>query len=113
MSPQEAKHHQQRLLKFNFLDAARSALHSTLAKMSEKSGYPGTVQSHADPFTGDTRESRRVAWLKIGFTATLGGEPPVELDLNYLNIPAWEFGNALEAAIKKQIAALNAAIEKL
>lgn len=113
MNDQEAKIQEARITKYGLLAASRSALYSTREKMNAKSGEPGTVQSHSEPFTGNARESRRIAWMKIGFTATLGGEPPRELELNYLNIDAYELGQAIEKLIDQQIAAITAAIEKL
>lgn len=113
MNSQEAKLLEAKLTKFNLLAAARSALYSTRDKMRQKSGEPGTVQSHDKPFTGNTRESRHVTSMKIGFSATLGGEPPVELELHYLNVPAYELGQAIEKLIGDRLAQFEAEMEKL
>lgn len=113
MTEREAKKQQHRIVEFTDLTTARAALNSVLAKMYEKSGKDGTVRSHGHPFTANTRESRRVTWIKIGFSPTLGREPAAEIELRPLDLPAHAIGVCIEELVHKRIAELNAEIEKL
>ncbi len=64
-------------------------------------------------FTGNTRESRDVSTVSINFTHTKGGEPPVSMNLNHLNIPATTIGLFLAGEIAEQRAKLVAEIKAL
>lgn len=65
------------------------------------------------PFTGNTRESRRVLALSIDFTATLGTAPPMSLELDELHIPAWELGRFLQTCLQAQLDAIDKEIAAL
>lgn len=113
MDAREAAQQKLRIEKFTRLDSARYSIYATRKKMNEKSGEEGTVRSHSSPFTGNTRESRNIVSLKISFSPTCGGEPPRELELTDLHIPAWALGDAIEKLLSTRLAQLNAEIEKL
>lgn len=55
------------------------------------------------PFTGNHRESRRIDLLHIEFSATRGRSPAVEITLNNLGIPAYEFQKALIIMVRTAI----------
>lgn len=64
-------------------------------------------------FTGNTRESRRIAEMKIWFTRTIGGEAPVDLALSPLDVPATEVGALLRNLLTKELAAVRQQMETL
>lgn len=108
MTKAEAENQAKRVETFNRLNAGRSALRNTIQKMDLPiSG------SCASPFTGNTRESRKITNMRIDFSATLGGEGPVTLDLDYMQISAGDFGRMLEKLLEDKMTKLNAEIDAL
>lgn len=72
-----------------------------------------TGPCNQSPFTGNTRESRRVLSMIIHFSNTLGGAHGVSKTLEGLDLPAWEFGRYLKEYLEKRIEEIQAEIAKL
>jgi hypothetical protein len=64
------------------------------------------------PFTGNTRETRRIDSIHIGFTATLGRSPPVEMEIFNLGIEARLFGQALLVLLREKLEEVRNEMEK-
>lgn len=115
MNEHEVAQQKKRLETYDRLRERRSEIREALDLVTgQRRIAPDTNPKDINfPFTGNTRESRRVLALNIDFTSTLGTAPPMSLKLEDLNIPAWEFGRFLETCLKAQLDAINAEIEKL
>lgn len=83
------------------LDAALSALETPF----------GVHRQSA--FTGNTRESRRIVEIRFGFSATLGGEAPVDLTVQQLNVPAWKLGVTLRELLLERRRVVHEEMKKL
>lgn len=110
MTHAEAKKQEERLAKFRELDARRREINEALHKLTRP--WPAGPCEQG-PFTGNTRESRQIASLQINFTRTRGGASEVSERLDNLLVEACEFGGMLQAMLRKQLAALDAEIDKL
>lgn len=107
MTPIDLQIQSERIAKFRRLEERALNIRWALAAMEEPK-----VQG-SGPFTGNTRESRRVDAMRLCFSPTLGGAPAVELDLNALNISASSFGMWLERELRSQLESVTAEQEKL
>jgi len=66
-----------------------------------------------DPFTGNTRETRRVNAITIEFSKTLGGDPEVKYHYSGFSISAYDLGQFLKLRVQDGIETLTKEIEKL
>lgn len=110
MNEGELKYQMDRASKYRALDQKRSEIYSVLKAITEKDETGPCGQG---PFTGNIRESRQVAYMRIGFSCTRGGAPPVEIYLADLHIEARALGRALESMLREALAPINEAIDKL
>lgn len=108
MKAHEIKPLMERVTKFNALSARFSVLEELIRKLDND--HVGCSDS---PFTGNTRESRRITELNISFSATLGLEKPVEMRFSSLHIPAYDLCKFLELQLKKQQDAVKAEMDAL
>jgi hypothetical protein len=115
MNEHEVSHQKKRIENYDRLCERRSEIREALDLVTgHRRIAPDTNPKDVNfPFTGNTRETRRVLTLNIDFSSTLGGSTPMSLRLDDLNIPAGELGRFLEARLKAQIDAINQEIEKL
>jgi len=65
------------------------------------------------PFTGNTRESRKVSKITIQFTSTRGGAKEVIEAISGLDIEAFEFGRFLAEKTRENISAIESEIASL
>lgn len=107
MNYQEVKVLEQRLKKYRDLEAARAEVQMALDVMDQKGEF------HAPPFTGNTRESRRVLGLTIRLSATQGGEKPTEVELRDLGVSAWLFGDNLKQQLREKLELIDKEMEKI
>jgi len=91
--------------------AARAAQIHALIKEIEADDPTGPCKE--SPFTGNTRESRKVLGLSIQFSATLGRSPPVNKELGHLNISASKFADFIIGDLTAQLKAIQEEMEKL
>ncbi len=110
MTDQEAKQQEQRITKFRELEKLRDEIRGAISMVTEpwKDGPHGQ-----GPFTGNTRESRRVRSIEIRFTPTLGGAPAVETKIENLGIEACALGRFLEGQLRERLALVLAEMEKV
>jgi len=80
MTDRDLKIQAERVAAFHRLSERAAAIRKVLAEM----GHPKVQDS--GPFTGNTRESRRVDSLRIFFSPTLGRAPAVDIMLTDLGI---------------------------
>lgn len=100
----------ERLAKFSALTARLGEISATIQKMSTPEADAPCGQT---PFTGNTRESRRLESVLLCFSSTLGGSPPVNLTLEKLKIPAGQIGSFIETALQNQRVKIVEEIEAL
>ena len=110
MKEQDVKESMARISKYRALETLRDEISLALKKVTEPWAEGPSGQG---PFTGNTRESRKVRSMIIRFTETLGGAAGVELEIPKMHIEAWELGQALEAMLREKLNAVNDAMEKL
>lgn len=110
MTEQEAGLQRNRIVAFNKLDELRQKTYAALKIVTEpwKDGPSGQ-----GPFTGNTRESRKVHSMQINFTATRGTSPAVELKIYDLDIEASELGQFIEAQLRTRLKDIDEAITKI
>lgn len=106
MTRQEAKLASDRVQKYNTLQAFRDKVQAALDTVTEDWKEKGPCGQ--GPFTGNTRESRRVVSMHICFTHTLGGAPPVEMEIEGMHISAWDLGMYLERELRKKLDEIDA-----
>ena len=110
MTNQEATMQISRVEKYKELCTRRDKFNELL-HLIQRSDPEGPCQQ--GPFTGNTRESRRVNAITINFSKTRGGAPSVDLWLQGLELEAHEFGSYLQSHLNKQIKNINDEIEAL
>lgn len=108
----ESKLQAGRLAKYLELDRRRTEIYDALEALSSRP-WAKTGPCGQGPFTGNTRESRRVESMEILFTSTRGGSPAVATSLRALRFEAYELGRALESMLTAQLDAVNAEMKKL
>ena len=110
MDEQELKMQMGRVTKYRELEKVRNEIYAAIKAVTkdQKDGPCGQ-----GPFTGNTRESRKVRSMHICFTATRGGAPAVDMDIGDMHIEAWELGKAIEAMLWAKLEPINAEIAKL
>ncbi len=115
MKSREVDQQRKRIAEYEKLCGRRSEIHRSLDLLTGQARIgPDTNPKDINfPFTGNTRETRRVSHLVIEFTRTLGGADPMSLRLLDLNIPAGELGRFLRACLETQIESINKEIEAL
>lgn len=110
MKAHEVKALTERIAKFNALTTRIAEIDDTLNKM--RTPEPD-APCGATPFTGNTRESRRLNSVLLCFSRTLGGAPTVNISLEKLDIPASQVGNFIETALRNQREKITEEIEAL
>lgn len=110
MTSHEAKTQEERLVRFRALEQALGEARVLLDQI-ERGGPRGKMND--SPFTGNHRESRQVDAVRIVFSATRGGDVPVDMNLNGLRIEAWKLGQFLEEQLKERIKLIAAEMEKI
>ena len=110
MNEQEAKLQSDRVEKFRKLDAVKTQIREAITKITEDCP---TGPNGSGPFTGNTRESRRIQSMHLKFTATRGGAHAVELEIPELYIEANELWRAVEAMLRAKLKLVIEEIEKL
>lgn len=110
MNHHEAKKMEDRTAQFRALETRSNQIRCAISHLSLEDP---TAPCRASPFTGNTRESRRIKVLNIEFTSTRGGGPPVSREIGDLLIPAWEFARQLEVILKAQLELVTAEMEKI
>ncbi len=99
-----------KLVAFNELETRLNAVNMLLNRIQADDPDGPCGQG---PFTGNTRESRRVHDLTIGFTKTLGGAPAVSMSLSGLNIYAGKFEDFLVHELKIEAEKIAKAMDEL
>lgn len=107
MNDQDAVTQSERLKKYNQLTTLRTRIYKAIQTITENDPNGPHGQG---PFTGNTRESRQVESMRIQFTETRGGAPPVEIWISDLNIEACELGRELEKLLRAGLVPINEAI---
>ena len=108
MTEQEYIAIRERLSKYGKLCKARDELYKAREVITRP--WTETGPCGQGPFTGNTRESRRIDSMSIKFTATRGGSPPVGEDIFNLHIEAWDFAKAVVGLIDDKLNEVNKAI---
>jgi hypothetical protein len=104
MTDQEYLDQSARLSKFNELTSRRKEIREALKLLTEPDPNGPCGQN---PFTGNTRESRKVTDLQFGFTQTRGGAPGITLSVYDLNIRASDLGRAIEEMLRAELASVT------
>jgi len=114
MNYQEAQQQSARIALYRKLEARREQIVAAIAAIQEKWDTPEKKGPCGQgPFTGDTRESRRVRDITIYFTQTRGGAEGVTATLRELHIEAFEFGHYIISALEKQRAEIDKQMKAL
>jgi len=111
MNESEVREQESRISKYRKLEKVRNEIGSALHAVTEP--WEKTGPCGQGPFTGNTRESRRVISMKIQFSATLGGAAPVDIEISNMHIKAYELGRALESMLRSEMKLLNDEMEKV
>lgn len=111
MTQQDVDREKTRIDQFDKLTLSQKRFQQLLREIT--SDWPDTGPSGQGPFTSNTRESRLVETLQIGFSKTLGGAEKVAMKLEGLEIPASEFGAMLEKTIREKLAKIEGALKIL
>lgn len=111
MTAQEAKFQADRIFKYDKLKKLRDEAYEVRARLTEEWKENGPCGQ--GPFTGNTRESRKVNQLHIMFSRTRGGAREVEIKINNISIEASRLGRFLVSEVEARIASITAEIEKL
>lgn len=111
MNEQEAAQQTLRINKFKELERARDNAYCALAKITED--WKETGPCGQGPFTGNTRESRRITGMSIRFSTTRGGSSPVEIVIADMEIEAHEVGQMLALMLERKIMVLSAEIDQI
>lgn len=111
MNSQEVKTQMARVERWKELCAIRDKYNGLLRLITREDPDGPCGQG---PFTGNTRESRRVEAITVEFTATRGGSPRYpNMRLEGLDLEAFAFGSYLQSHLNKKIKEINDAIEAL
>lgn len=104
MNTHEAECMRLQIATFDQLTNYRSKLQSVLSSLQDQSG-----------FTGNTRESRRVLSIGIGFSATRGGAQPTTdaFDFPEYVVEASDLGNFLIEKVRSRIKEITDQIDAL
>ncbi len=111
MTTLEAEALRKRLAKFAALQNRRAQLNDTLnvITLDDPNGPCGQ-----GPFTGNTRESRSIGYIKIYFTKTRGGSPETNMELYHLEgIEACDFSGWIQGKLRTQIKTIDEELAKL
>ena len=111
MKIEELRVQQQRLERYQKLAAIRQEIQTALDIIKEP--WTETGPDGQGPFTGNTRESRKVLSVKIQFSATLGGACPVSIEIPAMPISAWDLGRALEGLLRAKLAEYDVAMGEI
>ena len=111
MKENEVKEQTARIIKYQELERIRNEVLHALSVVTRP--WVDTGPCGQGPFTGNTRESRRVDRMLIEFTATRGGACAVSTDIVNPHIEAWELGRVLESMLREKLKTINAEMEKL
>jgi hypothetical protein len=107
MTPLECKAQSLRIEKYRILESAYNEASAALHSITD------TQASGQSPFTGNTRESRRVESIHIEFSPTRGGAPAASIDLYSLGIGALECEQAICGMLQKRLESISAEMEKI
>ena len=110
MTSQEVNIQQTRIEQWNKLNALQNDIFAAIKQLTENRPDGPCEQN---PYTGNTRESRQVIWMHIGFTKTRGGANAVEDHLSNLNLEAYDLGRALEGMLREKLKKVQAEMDKL
>jgi hypothetical protein len=100
MNTKEAETQAGRIEKFRELQAVRD---KTVWALDAITKSDPTGPCGQGPFTGNTRESRQVKCLRMSFTQTRGGSPPVEISIDDLFVEASELGRELQRMLRARL----------
>lgn len=104
MTYQEFKHQKERTKKFAQLSERLEVIQQSISGIRRQDP---AGPCHQGPFTGNTRESRRVLSLTISFSATRGGAAPVSTNISDLNISASDFGDFLTQQLNNEFETIS------
>lgn len=110
MKAQQVSEMESKIVKFRALEKRQNEIYGAL-KMLTKDDPEGPCGK--GPFTSNTRESRRIESLSICFTKTRGGAKATSMSIENLFIEAWEFENAIESMLRKQLKEVQGAMEDI
>jgi hypothetical protein len=110
MNAAEFKQQQDRIAEYQRLREYRDEVQKCLDAITEPDSDGPCGQN---PFTGNTRESRRVTRIAFDFSPTRGGAPEVSRSLNYPHIEAHALGIALADMLRAKLSEVDAKITKL
>jgi hypothetical protein len=112
VNTQEAALQRQRLARFSQLEAIQKELYELIQRIKEDDVNGPCGQG---PFTGNTRESRKIRRIEIYFSKTRGGAEEVDkrMNLECLLLEAFDFGKELEAKARARLAIVIKEIEAL
>ena len=107
MTPDEVRVQTLRIEQFRALEQRERQILGALADMEEPK-----IQG-SGPFTGNTRETRRVINMRIDFSETRGKAPEISISLDSLHIEARELGDWIREKLTAQIKAIREERAKL
>jgi len=110
MTPQEAKELKFRLDAFTRLEKRADELSFIINQITADSP---TDPNQTGPFTGNTRETRKITRLRIDFSTTLGGSPEVDMTIDSLNIPARDFQRFMLSLLRTEAGVIQSEMAKL
>jgi hypothetical protein len=111
MIEQEVKEQMGRITRYRELERIRNEMYAALTKVTED--WKGIGPSDQGPFTGNTRESRRVRSMHVWFTKTQGGADAVDIEIPTMHIEASALGQSLASMLRAKIASIEAEMEKI
>lgn len=110
MTPHEAKALEVKLDMFRRLSARSEQLRAIIDQLTlNRDSDPNKT----GPFTGNTRETRKITRLRIDFSKTLGGSPEVDMTIDSLNIPARDFQRFMLSLLHTEAGVIQSEMEKL
>lgn len=110
MKAHEAEEQTARLLKYRQLEGILAEIRAALETVTEP--WPNGPCGQG-PFTGNTRESRRVKFMHIEFTETRGGAPPASVTISPLHIEASALGVHLANMLREKMTLIRGEMEKI
>lgn len=110
MTPQEAIELTVKLETFRRLNERCEAIRKIIDQLT--TNRPDDP-NQTGPFTGNTRETRKITRIRIDFSKTLGGSPEVAMTLEDLHIHARDFQTFLLSTLRTQQDTLRSEMEKL
>lgn len=110
MTDNQAKQQRATLDRYETLSALRKKFQRVIDMVTASDPNGPCEQG---PFTGNTRESREVEGMVMSFSKTKGGSEKVVMEIDGLNINAFEFGKFLCSQARAKLMSIEAEISQL